>query len=724
MLRFTPPYLEVDHFTLFRDEVHGDLFYYLNHNPHINIIGEKPSVIILHHYKARVIRKTALKLQINFQALPDEMMNLRMHVRVKFKTRVVYLVPVNLRHCKVMIDLYSHDSAEPVWTSKPLQQSLENKFVFHLETLVDEKYLEEFAAAVREGGKRIRFRYTVDFRGLPPEYPVSVLLNWRDIHRYFEDTFVKEYTLEKIYPVLNNWLSKAPLEWKIANLGQKLKELAQNDLLNEFRIAAVKKLFVSQGLSEVKSDKKFLPSSFHEAFSPDAVLLLKNLSKLDTLEESFVLNWHRERLFSFELQNTLKDVVRNVDRIDRYQEESHDNGHKNQINLTVSVMRSAFKCSNLRKIEVEGLLIKKGTSEVIRRFYCFFETGHEMIEMFDYTIEESLADIQIMHKVIYTLQLYDLFSLEKVESSWISNIVPLIFIDPADHFNAFYARIILDKMKRLSLYDAIHLNVTFFNEHSRKTLWETRGELLDITINEQYKVLYTPEKNVKLEVRIDYFQQNMLAAQNLYNHIGYPNFIVDNQHENCWLVALSCASDWKKAVNIIVETTVFEKVTNFIFRKWHIFSKDHYIGTTGFSLSKNVRPYEFYYKVTVIYDDGTFVIKSGIYHRGPELVISDQISNERTINIYLPEEYDFSIRNVEYIEVIIRYADVVNQVKYYSEVGIFTPANRVVKFTHPMKNAFLRDYQFRYNIKFRGKDTLLHSKWLPAEHEKLVLPVR
>ncbi|WP_126972861.1 hypothetical protein [Gynurincola endophyticus] len=719
MLKFTPPYIEFERYIIFRDNNYPELFYYLSLCPQISLFEDRPAVLIEYEKNAEQVNHLLLRFKINYIATAYDITEIQNFLRNKFRIRYPYLVPAPMGIAKVYLQL--QEEGRTVWTSAEDSQSMVNRFSQIAQFVAKNEIAASFYNAIMRGGCSVNLNFTVSVVGFPPENPASLFIEWAGIYSYFDQSANRPYNSDEIFDMINKWMSKNLDTIHFSKMDKTIRGLATLDMMNEVRKIAFKKLFVKGSHNKQLPLDITFQNNIHR-YDLQKKFFLREASTISPASEEINLVWKSQKSIDFKYVLSLKDLARNIARIAEYVVDTTNFSFLNKITLYVAIANNTFDFVNIRKIEVLIEIWHRKTNTIEKNIYITFEKGGKSLHELAYDLLDQYHTYQVQFKVLYSIIQSNNYTIENIEMSPKVEHKTHLFIDPTRDFNVYFVRFLLDKAKRLAIFDSILAKITFRSHFKKNAIWEV-SESLNKDSREFTLAFVSTLDGIRAKVEVEYIVNNAKVANTVYTNVAKSNYIVDNPFEHCWEVEVSAEANWADTRKIILEASAYEQNSNSVYVKRIELNKDEPQQMIGFSRRHLFNEYSFYYRMFCVEHDGVFRCQSGLKHTGEKLTVSDCISNIRTIHGYLPSDFSFRHKNYSKIGWTLRYLDKSNKINFVSATKYFTDTERYQQISHEMANPYLIDYEYSFSLEYDDGTEREKSVWLKADQDQIFLEI-
>lgn len=717
MLKFSSVNINFQHFIIFRDTHYSELFYYLNLKPHISFFTDRPAIILEYEKKKENITQLVVRFKINYLATPFEINEINDFLRSKFRIKNPYLAPAILSESSIHLQLTY--LKEVIWTSPRLLQSMNGRYTQIAHFVVKNEVAEKLYHSISRGGANVEIFYEAGVLGTTPENPAKLFIHWADLHQVFNTSLKKYFKSSFIEEEVNKWMLKNLKDIVFNKVEENIRTSAANDMIHLVKKQAFKRLFVKQNPLEddLEEEEKTLILPLKKL---EIKYYLRELSTIHPDAETLSIVWKDPKVFPYKFQSSFKELVKNIFPIEQYFEDITHKRNSHQLTFYVGLAQHTFEFVNIRKIEVQIDIIHKKTNSLEKQVLMNFEKGGAYLRIEECLLMDKQTQYDLEFRLFYHIVDANNFTFKSIEAEPQVQHETHLLIDPSTHFHIHYFRFLLDKAKRLSIFDLIIAKINFRTNPRSNHVWEI-AESLDKNVREIRLAYASTVKNIEAKVDIEYFLQDLKIANTTY--AKNDCIIIDNPFENCWDVEIDCTANWDRIRKVLVEAYCYEIITDTVHAKRIEFNENELQKPISFSKKLMVEENSFYFRIICVTRGGSIICQSGLKHSGEKLSICDQITSTRTIHGYLPPEFSFEGKKYTRIGWSIRYLDKKNKINFVSEPKYFTKQERYQQITHAFENLYFARYEYCLIFENEQLETREKSIWIPAEYEQLILNI-
>lgn len=719
MLKFTNQNTELEKFVLFRDNNYSDLFYYLNKSPNISYFVDRPAVMFEYEKTLDRISKLLIRIKVNYIATPTELSEMQQFLKNRYRIRQPYIAPAPMTIAKIKLRFTY--LKEVIWESVEEQQTMNNRFTQIVQFVAKNEIAQKMFESINRGGANIQVDFHVGVVGKPPENPAKIFIQWASIYKKFDLSLHKTFTSEEIYEIVNKWMIQNLDDVYFNRIDDNIRHIANQDITTEVAKVTFNKLFIKKNKKELNPVHTILGNTISRT-DVESKLQLKDLSSIEPEAETIHLYWKSNKVVDYKFDCTFKELVRHVPNVNQYCDDITNFLNFKTVSIYVAVSQNTFDFVNIRRIDVAVEIIHKKTNFVEKKLNFHFEKGGSNLNVEPYTFVDKFSSYIINFKVFYCIVETNNFTIQSIERNPKVENRTHLYIDPTTDFNVYFFRFLLDKAKRLSIYEMIVAKIVFKNSQKTVSVWEISQSLDKNSIENTIAYLST-SNNVFAKVNLEYFSSDGKIANKYFLDTNNNCYIVDNPYENCWDVEVECQADWSNTIKVLLEAYTYEMGSQTVHSKKKEFNKNETTRTIGFSRRHQFDEYTFYYRIICITVEGSIICQTGLKHKGDKLIISDKIESTRTIHGYLPPGFDFSKKPYHKIGWTIRYFDKKNNINFVSEPKYFTKEVDYHKITHNIANHYFTRYEYCYTLEYDDIIDREKSVWFTAEQEQIFLNI-
>ncbi len=746
MLSYQPPFLDVGNLTIFKDDTDPEVFYYANIQPSIVKKAEGPAIsayTILPESSTdediNQVMDTSLSLEVSLKVSDKILEKAKLEIKEKWGIKAKQLNPITVTDGKVYLIIASageEPNPNDWYISSGISPSIfgDNRAALVVKTSGEEA--KRLVAALNEDVIAGHVYYELNMLGIAPTFKARMRIKWDRIYKHFEDLKVKNLVFfrEEISNTLDDLKETSLVEMEIEELDPDVSEYASKALLNELKTEAIKRLF-KPAVPPLSASKKIenrianAVSMIHASVIPGSHYILRNNKEVQTNELIVDLRERKVKKYPFYPQALLSSMIQNVGGLQNHLKWIKLDDMPFRVEtVTVDLAADTFKISNIKTIKIDCEVWDE-TNEKKENNHTFVFNKEDVLKgTFNYTRQHKNT-YNYKYKAIIYLNNEGTGLPSTMEVDWQNTTSEFIYFNPTTYFENVKLQIGIDDTSIFTHTHLIETTITVSEKETEKKLLTQTFLLKDDEKKKQqqlFSLIYSKLHPVKIDLQVIYY----IAGEKEFV-VDYPNhddfnFFIPNPFENKWSIELMSKVDWKKNTKIITEIRIWDFTRKVWLNEKFNFTKDKATHTLPIVTSLDTPKEVLEYKNTLITNEGTIIRGAWKNHKGPILMIKDNVVPERLIKAKLIEAPDFEAYEIKEISIHIKYKDSKNNIAINSDDSgklRFLKVGETLRFTHKIVDASQDIFTYRIKAKSKSGDRY-KSDWIKTNNDflEIIIP--